>query len=248
MLKAKEYSIISKVQPALCQDIFEENDFRQDVRIKILSEAKKVIDKFSVKLKAIWLIGSIITYQYDKESDIDVSISIADKCTSEELIELNRQLDKQFNGNVHIGNFPLNFHFINKPFNRNFSEAIYNLLNNHWIKKPQKLSEQDVMKIIQTCLPHPVLEQLVREYLSLRKLILEYSEDKKNNSEIISKLETFAKLYAGLKEKRRELNVKGAKYPVSRECIAVVLKIANSYGFDKIYKTIKERAKINHLH
>ena len=244
MKLTKEYSIISTPKDKLCPGLFDdEREFRQDVRIKILNAAKNIISELKLNYRYIWIIGSSLTYQYDDNSDIDVNISTS-KIPDDEVKEMNRFLGKKFNGNIILdGAFPVNFHIISKPYSKNFSEGIYDLINNHWVKRPMEMKEEDVENLIKSCLPNPLLEELIKEYLALIDIVENYQgpkNDKKFLATVMNSAEAFLSVYDSLRLKRRELYVKGNKERVTSHCISIVYKMAENFGLGKLYKNIKK--------
>ena len=244
-MRVVQKSIISPVRPNLNKYLFKsDGEFLQKVRLTILKEVKKIIKELNLDVKYIWLIGSNVTYQYDKDSDVDINISIKNKFSREEIRDLNIKLNKMFNGKIKFGGtYPLNFHIINTPFNLNFSEAIYDVYKNRWIKKPNKLTDAEITSLIKSCLNNEVLEDVINQYLKLEELCEKYvyMKDKSKIYKVFtSQIETFIDSYEAMKEKRRSLNIKGSKTPVTRDCVAVINKLAESFGIGEIYKKLKE--------
>ena len=129
----------------------------------------------------------------------------------------------------------------NTPFARKRTAAAYDLQNNHWIKKPKPVQQEEVEALIKGCSDHYLLTNLIAEYKKLESLVAEFeeAENKAKASEVVTNtVSSFVDIYKELIESRREFYEK--KQPKADTCIAVVFKIAESYGFGKIYKIFKE--------
>lgn len=86
-----------------------------------------------------YVVGSILTKQYSKMSDIDVNVVI-DPVTSPMTVEGVVKLLKQLNGSLAVGTtHPINY-FIYRDensFDHDNTPAIYDIANERWIKEPE---------------------------------------------------------------------------------------------------------------
>lgn len=145
-LKDVDYSLI-KFNDTLNPNLFDNFKLKDDVRkilIRIFDYFMTTIEK-DVIFDKVTITGSIVNYNYNKYSDIDLHI-IIDKndYTSEEdfnnIIELvatkaklwNYEHDsiKLFNHNIEI--------YLQDSSEIHRSSGIYNLIANEWINKPKK--------------------------------------------------------------------------------------------------------------
>lgn len=84
------------------------------------------------------LIGSILTKNYDKNCDMDVSVQVdpesIDQIATAELMHLLTQL----NGRYAIGTtHPINYYILTHDFDTDKTEAAYDIINEKWIKAPK---------------------------------------------------------------------------------------------------------------
>lgn len=229
-------SIISKPKDTLNPELFDtDNEFKQSARLQILAEIKKLKSELRLRIKRLWVVGSGITYQYADKSDIDINVLLSDKASNDELKTINSFLNEHYNGNIILGQYPVNFHVCFGPYSLSKSEAIYDLYNNHWIKKPKRLSENEIKQMIDSCVPNELLDKLINQYLNLEKLYNQYYESENKASvlkEFEDKISMFMISYEDLKKARRDAPI--------RDCIAIVYKIAESFGISELYKKFKK--------
>jgi len=104
------------------------------VRNKIIKDVKYV--NKVLKVKDIFIKGSILTKQYTKDSDIDVYIQINSASVDD---TLKKQLKKilLYIDNTKLNNIshPFQYYITKDSYNLENTEAAYNIIKNEWIKR-----------------------------------------------------------------------------------------------------------------
>jgi hypothetical protein len=163
-------SVLDPIRDELAKDVWSDSQkVKQAHREYILNTLSNWLEKMGVEEEAeqVTIIGSITTYQYAKDSDIDVNvvIDIPEK-------ELNELLPMLPNGTLLPGtNHPVNY-YLAKDAGENVSkkDSAYDLLNNKWIKKP-KLSDVEV--------PYSYILEIAKFFMAgIENRISEYERDK----------------------------------------------------------------------
>lgn len=126
-----------ELNPAL----WENNEIKLDVQVRLLEIAKKFIKFLNVsdlKLVDIYFMGSNAAYVYTHFSDIDLHIIVDDPDESlKELYDAKKRLwNDQHDISIKGYDVELYVQDIKDP---NASMGIYSLLQNKWIKKPEKV-------------------------------------------------------------------------------------------------------------
>ena len=131
----------------LNQKIFNSsNILYDDVRSSILKIAKTFIDESEIPLNVvdIQLVGSQAAYNYTDNSDLDIHIIVSYLSDRDDIAAAKKayyQLyKKQFNDkyNLSIHNIPVEL-YVDDVASNIISNGIYSVLNNKWIKFPEKI-------------------------------------------------------------------------------------------------------------
>lgn len=119
-----------------------------DIRTKLLAAANIVFEHTvgkldGAKIKDICLIGSMADYSYRADSDIDIAIIVDLKnCPYIKLkddIQTINFLTEVYAANVDtLPQFQINGKMVDITLKANFSHEQYSLLQNKWLKKPEK--------------------------------------------------------------------------------------------------------------
>lgn len=237
-----QYSIVSPVKTQLNDLLFDKEKLKDLVRNKILNIVKKISHKYNLEIRYTWIIGSSIGYQYEDYSDIDINISAPNIKSNDKLLEINKDISSSFNEKYYIGNHPINFTVINKPYSWSKTDAIYNLIANHWIRKPNKLSETEIKNLIKFCKNDQLLNNIFSEYATLEQLLKQYSESGSRKDiaiDILNSTKQIINIFSNIKDRRREKFKQKSKTPINRSCENVVYKMIESYGLDKLYLKFK---------
>jgi len=231
----QQYSVVDPIKNNLDEELIKNNKLRKDVRAKILDAVDKISIKLDIKVERIYLIGSSLTHQYTDDSDIDVTIFV--KHTEEELHNLNKLADKYFNEKIYINEHPINFHFNSGRYYKFKADAIYDLKNDKWIKKPEAMSQDDVEDIIRGCQNVKEFNEILSEYTELKKMLESFSGQQDSLTEIIDQTMKVSNLFNKIKDIRREdfkkRDTEGLPSANFR-CSNIVLKLLEQYGLDDL--------------
>lgn len=125
----------------LNQQLWNNDQIKIDVQVKLLKIAKKFIEFVNVNdlnLVDVCILGSNASFNYTQYSDIDLHIMVKDTNTiKSELYDSKKKLWNEIHQITIKGfNVELYIQDINEP---NASMGIFSLLNNTWIRHPKKL-------------------------------------------------------------------------------------------------------------
>ena len=201
--QVKEFSIIDPIQEELDKELISDGKVIAEVRSKILSEVNKIAEKFDIVIKKVWIVGSSISYQYTPDSDIDVNVFIEPK-SPEEMINLNSKIASEFNEKLFVEEHPVNFYLNTGRFYKFRSDAIYDLLSNKWVKKPDALSEKDVREVIDECSSLEEFTEILEKYTELKKMLDKFDQSDEQLTKIIKKALHLNNLFVKIRDKRRE--------------------------------------------
>lgn len=157
-----------------------------DVREKLLEIAKDFFTylKINVEYSDIWLIGSNANYNWSVYSDIDVHLLLDYNEVSDNNIFVTNFFDsKKLNWNnehdIKIKNFEVETYVqdSNKTENMTIDGGIYSILNDRWIKHPEKLDIN---------LDKEKIQSFVNDFLKKFKGIINGGGDLSDNLENLS--------------------------------------------------------------
>jgi predicted nucleotidyltransferase len=142
-------SVLNLTQDKLDPMVFKLNEMglpilRDAIRVQILHD----IDEIRKILPVVnfLLIGSILTKNYDENTDIDVTVQVdaelVDNISTAEIMHLLKYL----NGNLASDTtHPINYYIIPHEYDDTKADAIYDIVNDRWLKTP-KSYEPDIEK------------------------------------------------------------------------------------------------------
>lgn len=131
-------SVIDPVHDTLCQDLFKGEEIREDIIDYIrnaLDEWKEVV-KLKAPIKSITCSGSLLTYQYNPTTDLDIHVYIDG--TDEDIDNAWKVMPKgAFIPNT---NHPLEYTFMKSKGDEDDKNAenLYDIQNKKWIKRTSK--------------------------------------------------------------------------------------------------------------
>ena len=142
-------SVLTLAKDELDPVIFQPNDegtptLRENIRIQILKD----IDEIRKVLPVVnfYIIGSILTKNYDVRTDIDVSVQIdaqqVDSISTADIMHLLTNLNGRMAGETA---HPINYYVVLEDFDDTKVDAAYDIVNDKWLKLP-KAYEPDVEK------------------------------------------------------------------------------------------------------
>ena len=117
---------------------------RDSIKIQILKD----IDEIRAVLPVVrfFIIGSILTKNYDHVTDLDVSVQVDEQLVDSIAVAEVMYLLKRLNGRMASDTtHPINYYIVTEEYDESKAEAIYDVVNDRWIKEP-KTYEPDVEK------------------------------------------------------------------------------------------------------
>jgi hypothetical protein len=110
----------------------------QRIRSQIMTDLVEINN--IVTILDYFVIGSILTPNYNSTTDLDVTIEVEEEIGAvkqETLVELLRKL----NGKLAVGTMhPINYYIVKGQFNMDNTEAAYDIADERWLKEPQEHS------------------------------------------------------------------------------------------------------------
>lgn len=141
------------INSTLNQKLFKNEKLKPEIREQILKICKSFIDDLSVKpdVLDIQIVGSNASYNYTENSDLDVHIITnfellgCDVSIVKALFDAEKSL---FNKNHNITIKGINVELYVEDVNSNsISNGIYSVINNSWVKYPEKIEDIPVYDI-----------------------------------------------------------------------------------------------------
>ena len=129
-------SILDAPKKILDSSIWSNNKFKSSYKKIIIDKINDFFEKNAkdAKIKKIFILGSITTFQYNDTSDIDVQV----------LTDMSDKAIKDIHTSLPNGwslgdtDHPVNYYVVNSEDNSNKSSTLYDLQNDKWIKEPKK--------------------------------------------------------------------------------------------------------------
>ncbi len=248
-----------------------ENDeykIKKQVRNFILTKLYDTFVKLNLKsfvrwIKDVYIIGSMVSYRWVNESDIDVHIIIDQAKLKKE----EKYLDtlKDFTKKLRLINRDINIpgtnHILEFTIGENYeknTDGIYSLIDNNWIKKPQKeeikkefkdifeKAYTEALKIIISV--STILESVklqLKDYKYYHELLNEDDIDKEKINKSLIKIQKEVKedlarvltIYKIVKEGRKSAYLDKKDPAYSEE--NMVYKILEHYAYITLFKNIK---------
>lgn len=119
------------------------------IKKQILSDITKIDSVLPVK--QFYIIGSILTKRYNKNSDIDINVEIENRGASdEEYSSLISRVVKKLNGKLATGTtHPINYYIMREEYDLDKTDAAYDVLNNRWLKIAKEEEDIDIKKYLE---------------------------------------------------------------------------------------------------
>ncbi len=136
-------SILDPVHDERCRDLFiDDNTIRKDVVDYIYNTFKdwESTIKMPLKVKSIYMVGSLFGYMYSSDTDIDVHVTL--DCTDDELKEIKKSRPALVN--IPNTEHPIEITLKNVEENFDHDESVYDLLNRKFVKLVSKQKISDV--------------------------------------------------------------------------------------------------------
>jgi hypothetical protein len=111
---------------------------REGIRVQILRDIDEI--RKVMPVVNFYLIGDILTRNYDSKTPIDVSVQIdsqaVDTLTTADVMYTIKQLNGHFaSDTIH----PIDYYIITHDIDEVRTEAIYDIMNDRWIKSPKMI-------------------------------------------------------------------------------------------------------------
>lgn len=239
---AKEYSVVDPIQPALDEDIIVNDSLSEKLLNKIKNATEIIENEFDLNIDKVWIVGSSLTYQWTPQSDLDVTLFIS-KDHENKLKDLNKILHNKFNEKLFEGNHPINFHFFAGSYYKFKADAIFDVMNDKWIKKPEAVSEDEIEDLIRNCASLKEFQDILTEYNKLKNLLEKYSGKPNQLQEILEQTFYVSNLYNDIRNVRREefkkkptKDLPSANY----RCSNIIFKLLEQYGLGDLAKQISD--------
>jgi len=239
--KTKEYSVIDPIKPGFDKAIIVDDKIRSSIRDKILSMVSKISSQIGYEVDKVWVLGSTLTHQWKKDSDIDITIFLKKQLDGDQYKELNTLAADNFNEKLFVNEHPVNFYFSPHRYLKFKADAIYDLSNEKWIKKPEAISEDDIEEIIKNCSSLKEFNQILEEYTELKNLLENYSGSREELEQIMSQTIKVSILFDKIRDERRkdfnkkpDPNLPSANY----RCSNIVYKLLENYGLGDIVEEV----------
>lgn len=233
--KSQEYSVIDPIQPETRNGILNEGKLNRKLSKNILKLTDNISKEFEISFKKIWLVGSILTKQWNKNSDIDITL-ITDQTVENDVY---RGIIRKNNEKFKFKGHPVNFYIMDKMPNLFKFDAIYDIQNDFWVKKPQDVEQQDIDDLIVECSATEFFQEILEAYADLKNSI-ESDEDPKY---IFRKAIKFTLLVDDLTNQRRsdfDLPAEEGLAAASQRCSNVCYKLLESYGLKDLAVIIND--------
>lgn len=149
---AHKYKSLGIVQhEKLCPDIWKDMVLKDDVREKLLYNANDFLDYLKVELSVqdVVIVGSIAGYNWSKYSDIDLHIIIdynqfgnVDKSLMDDYFSARKTVwNNKFSIKIKGHDVEVYIEDLSSPPK---SSGVYSIINNQWIKEPQKYDIENI--------------------------------------------------------------------------------------------------------
>jgi hypothetical protein len=218
-------SILDAPKSELDKDIWIGKKFKPSHKKEIVSKIEKFAKKMfpENKIKKMYILGSITTFQYNQTSDIDVQI-ISD-LSDKQIKELAKQLPNGWElGSTH---HPVNYYLTNSEENAKKSVTLYDLDSDKWIREPKKSKVKVPISYILE------IAKFFMDGIDLR--IAEYERDKIELEQLKKQLDD-QKSEIDIDELKQAIEMKENEIKSDLDAIHVghhVFKAFRREGFDK---------------
>ena len=144
-MRASEISKLINFKDELNPDIWQNNNLKREVELKMLQIAKAFVEFINIpnlKLEDITISGSNASYNYNDHSDIDLHLIVdMDTPCGAELKELFQAKKGQFNDqhDILIRNHPVEV-YVQDSKQPHISNGIYSVVKDRWVKQPEKIT------------------------------------------------------------------------------------------------------------
>lgn len=231
----KFQSVLDPVRYTLCPDVFSGERLRARVRRLIMDGVRRIADNFPIKVNGAVIVGSITTFQYRDDSDIDVNVMISGVDQKFVRDKLNPYIGS-INEQVFIEKHPINYKVILGDYDFRKTEGAYNVLKDEWMKKATK-SRTDISQTLNSPTVQIPFEDLRGRIEQLHEDLIDLCEGKGSLREVNEALGAIEQEYHNVADARR--NYYDA-HPESANISAlnVLYKLIEESGYLKLCKAL----------
>lgn len=233
-----EYSILDPVRSSLDDDIISGDEVNPNILSKILEVVENIKQHYSIEVDKVWWVGSSLTYQWQEDSDIDITLFVS-KDYSEYLKELNTDVYKTFNEKLYIKQHPVHFYFSTGAGFQ--ADTIYDVMKDKWIKKPKQVDESEIAEIISHCSDFKEFNEIMKLYVELQSMLEHYNGSRGQLEGIIDQTVDVLVLFEKIRQMRRDdfskkpnKSLPSANY----ECSNIVYKLLERFGLQSLSETV----------
>jgi len=250
-------SVLDWPRPTLAPAVWDKTDklykLKPEVRQRILNDTKAIPEK-----QAIYLIGSICTYNYNDFSDLDIHI-IPSENASEAEIEKWQDYAKTKSGKL-IGQHPVNY-YLHGPGEHPYADSTYDVIKDKWVRwmPIKKINLEDYYEKFKKVVDVIDLNraELYRDVVDLEELRDAYEsaspqvrddiekEIDQKLEEVNEEIDSYIDLHVELKDKRNEALHGDFPDEEVRSALPdnVIFLLIRKYGYGSLAKALKELRK-----
>jgi hypothetical protein len=224
-----------KIKNQLNQDVWDDETIKPEIRKKLIHIVENFINDIflpkNVTIKDIIFVGSLANYNWSKYSDFDIHIILDFSKFKEDEEFIKQFFDTQKNNwndkhNIKIKNYPVELYVQDEKEKEKLnSSAIYSLLDDKWLSKPEKTNFK---------LDKSSLKKKVEKFFSKIKVI-EKLYDEKKYKETIKKIE---KIKDYIKTMRKSGLESGGEFSTEN----IIFKILRRTNFMELINNYKNKA------
>lgn len=235
----------------------------------IVSYLKQVIDEINfniVNINNAFVKGSILSFQWNENSDIDLLLEIDQNIREEDLNKIQNKIDERYSDNVPTTTHPLQIYVLPGKYDTRKADGIYDL-DSGWVKGPYNISVNidnyydKFHKMVSSIdISTGELKRKIIDYNMLNKLNEEEigglsNKINKKLEEINSKVEDIVSQYKHIKNMRKnafsdemtpqEISEYGSKNSLPSN---VIFKLMERYYYLSMMRELKsiiEKSKID---
>lgn len=231
--QAGMFDPIRSKKPAV---LFDGDRLKPSVR-KLLIDVIENVTKYPVtKFKKALIIGSMLGYQYNDRSDIDVTLILSEDL-DEQVLEL-KELTKAFNGYKLPGtDHPINI-FILRSFRELRPESLtagYDVTNDEWVKRPSLPTHQERTRFD---LEMPYLKLRNSE---LKRQLRQMVQNPHKEQEAIEVAKEFARLDRARKWAYKHPGNKGGFYSSQNAAFKYSLKDVDEHAIESLFRYLRDK-------
>lgn len=222
-----------KIKDRLNKDIWDAKNIKPEIGQKLIRIAKSFISDISlpqnIKIKDVLFVGSLANYNWSKFSDFDLHIVIdfsefeEDKDFVKSFFDAQKNIWNE-NHDITILGYPVEIYVQDKDHEMT-SSAIYSLLNDRWLAKPEKKSFK---------LDKPLVIGKIKNFFGKLKVIEEFFKA----GEYEKVIEKIKKIKDRIKTMRKSGLESGGEFSTEN----IIFKILRRTDFIEIINNYKNKA------